>query len=263
MAGRHLGTDVHERLTAVNGRYVRSLVVGDGASGTRPLVVVLPGLGLPFYTLRTARALVARGLDCTVLDLPGFGSDRPRSTRPNIHAIGLTAARWLACEAADRPVVVLGHSTGAQAALTTALALGERRRRLSLVMAGPTFTPRQRRLPGLALATPLAYRNDAPHELDPAEIYRGRTGIIAILRGSLRDAPEERITQLPAPVTVTAGVHDAYAPAEWLDRLATSAGSAASVRTSLLGGSHNNLFTHPDEVADLVVLAAHDAEAAD
>jgi hypothetical protein len=31
------------------------------------------------------------------------------------------------------------------------------------------------------------------------------------------------------------------------------------VRTSRLGGSHNNLFTHPGEVADLVLLAAEDA----
>jgi hypothetical protein len=30
------------------------------------------------------------------------------------------------------------------------------------------------------------------------------------------------------------------------------------VRTSLLNGSHNNLFTHPEEVAELVVLAAAD-----
>jgi len=262
VVGRALGPDVHERLTSVQGRVVRSLAVGDGASGTGPLVVILPGLGLPFYTLRTARALVSRGVDCTVLDLPGFGSGRPWPTRPNIHAIGLTAARWLESEAADRPVVVLGHSTGAQAALTAALALGVRRRRLSLVMAGPTFTPGQRRLPRLARTTPLAYRNDGPHELDPVEVYRGRTGIIAMLQGSLHDAPEERIVHLATPVTVTAGVHDAYAPVEWLDRLATSARRAPSVRTSLLGGSHNNLFTHPDEVADLVVLTAGDAAAA-
>lgn len=241
---------------------MRSLVVGDGASGTRPLVCILPGLGLPFYTLRTARALVARGIDCTVLDLPGFGSDRPWPTRPNIHAIGLTAARWLESEAPDRPVVVLGHSTGAQAALTAVFSLSTRRRRLSLVMAGPTFAPQHRRVPRLALSTPLAYRNDPPIELDPADIYRGRTGIVAILQGGLRDAPEQRIVHVATPVTLTAGVHDAYAPVEWLDRLATAARSAPCVRTSLLGGSHNNLYTHPDEVADLVLLAAHDAEAA-
>ena len=60
---------------------------------------------------------------------------------------------------------------------------------------------------------------------------------------------------------MTSGFHDSYAPTAWLDTLATSAVAAASTRTSLLGGSHNNLFTHPDELADLVALAAADAVA--
>ncbi|WP_344065728.1 alpha/beta hydrolase [Terrabacter lapilli] len=253
---------MQERLTPVRGRVVRSLSVGENLSATAPLVVVLPGLGLTFYARHTAAALAARGLPCAVLDLPGFGSDRPRSTRPDIHALGLTAARWVESQASDRPVVVLGHSTGAQAALTAALALGVRRTRLSLVMAGPTFCPQQRRLTGLALATALAYRDDSPNEFDPAEVWRGRGGIAAILGSGLSDAPEDRIVHLRAPLTLTSGAHDAYAPFDWLDRLARSARNAPSVRTARLGGSHNNLFTHPDEVAGLVALAAQDAAAA-
>ena len=91
------------------------------------------------------------------------------------------------------------------------------------------------------------------------EVYRGRTGIVAMLHSGLRDAPEERIAHLPVPVTVTAGVLDAFVPTHWLDLLARSARTAPTVRTSRLGGSHNNLFTHPDEVADLVLRAAEDA----
>ncbi|HET7800483.1 MAG TPA: hypothetical protein VFL38_08670, partial [Humibacillus xanthopallidus] len=93
----------------------------------------------------------------------------------------------------------------------------------------------------------------------PAEIGRGRLGIAQMLHSGMRDAPERRIAALRAPLTVTSGVHDAFAPAAWLDTLARSAVSAARTRTSLLGGSHNNLFTHPDELADLVCLAASDA----
>ncbi len=259
MRGRRPGPDVHERLTTVRGRVVRSLAVGDGSSRDGPLVVVVPGLGLPFYTLATARALVERGMSCTVLDLPGFGSDRLCSTPPNIHAIGLATARWVEAQASDRPVVLLGHSTGAQAALTAALALGAGRPFLSLVLAGTTFAPRQRGLIGLATATPSAYRHDRPDELDPAQLVRGGSAIVAILRSGLRDAPEDRIRHLRVPVTITAGIHDSFNPVEWLDLLATSAVLAPTVRTSLLGGSHNNLFTHPDEVADLVCLAGADA----
>ncbi|MFM6850710.1 MAG: alpha/beta fold hydrolase [Terrabacter sp.] len=241
------------------GRRVHSLSVSEMNAAAGPLVVVLPGLGLPSYTLPTARALLARGVDCAVLDVPGFGSAPPRPTRPNIHATGLTAARWVEAEATERPVVLVGHSTGAQAALTAALALSARRRALSLVLAGPTFAPEQRRLLRLARAAPFAYRHDPPSELNPPELYRGRTAIVTMLHSGLRDAPEKRIAHLPLPVTVTAGAHDAFAPVEWLDLLARSARRAPTVRTSVLSGSHNNLFTHPDELADLVVLAAKDA----
>lgn len=263
MTWPHRGSDVRERWTTVRGRDVHCLTIGGTRSGSGPLVVVLPGLGLPFYTLRTARALVGRGLDCVVLDLPGFGSDRPWPTRPNIHATGLTAARWVEAEAPERPVVVVGHSTGAQAALTAGLALSARRRALCVVLAGPTFAPEQRRLRRLARTTPFAYRHDPPNELNPAELYRGRAGIIAMLHSGLRDAPEQRIAHLPVPVTLTAGAQDAFAPVEWLDLLARSACGAPTVRTSLLDGSHNNLFTHPDEVAGLVTLAADDATSGD
>ncbi|GAA2156110.1 alpha/beta hydrolase family protein [Humibacillus xanthopallidus] len=252
--------DIRERLTPVGGRVVRSLrVAASGLDAGGPLVVILPGLGLPFYTLPTARSLTARGLDCEVLDLPGFGSARPRPTRPNIHAIGLSAAGWVRARAAERPVVVLGHSTGSQAALTAALALEGVRHGYSLVMAGPTFAPTRRHVVPLAAVTPFAYRDDGPREVDPAEIGHGRLGIAQMLHSGMRDAPERRIAALRAPLTVTSGVHDAFAPAAWLDTLATSAVSAARTRTSLLGGSHNNLFTHPDELADLVCLAASDA----
>jgi pimeloyl-ACP methyl ester carboxylesterase len=257
--GRDVGPDVRVQFTSLRGKVVRSLSLGGDAPRTAPLVVVLPGLGLPFYTIPTARSLVARGLACTVLDLPGFGSNLPRPTSPSIHAAGLIAARWIDAQAAGHPVVVLGHSTGGQAALTAALALSARRRDFSLVLAGTTFAPEQRRLHRLARATPFAYRDDRLDQIDPMEVYRGRTGIIAMLQSGIHDAPEERIVHLPVPVTVTAGVHDAFVPVTWLDQLAGSARSAPSVRTSLLGGSHNNLFTHPDEVADLVALAAADA----
>lgn len=259
--GRDVGPDVRVQFTSLRGKVVRSLALGGDAPRTTPLVVVLPGLGLPFYTLPTARAVVDRGLACTVLDLPGFGSDLPRATSPSIHATGLTAARWIEAQADGRPVVVLGHSTGGQAALTAALALSARRRGFSLVLAGTTFAPEQRSLLPLARATPFAYRDDRPDQIDAMEVLRGRGGIVAMLRSGMRDAPEQRIAHLPVPVTVTAGTHDAFVPVTWLDLLASSARRAPSVRTSLLGGSHNNPFTHPDEIADLVGLAAGDATA--
>ena len=164
-----------------------------------PLVVILPGLGLPFYTLPTARSIVQRGLDCEVLDLPGFGSTRPRPTRPNIHAIGLAAAGWVRARASDRPVVVLGHSTGSQAALTAALALAGERTSYALVMAGPTFAPRQRRVVTAArrrLPSPIA--TTARARSTRSRSATGALGIAVMLHSGMRDAPERRIAGLQA-----------------------------------------------------------------
>ncbi len=266
MAGRARGEDVTadvvEKVTRIGTRAVRSLHAYAASPGTsrdkHPLVVIVPGLGLPYYTLPTVAAVARSGPDAVVLDVPGFASDLPRATRPDINAIGLAAARWIESEAGSRPVVLLGHSTGAQAALTAALALGDRRG-LALVLAGPTFAPAQRRVARLLAATPFAYRDDRIEQLHARELWRGRLGIAAMLQSGLRDAPERRVAALAAPFTVTAGRHDAFAPASWLDELAAAAVRSPATRTSLLGGSHNNLWTHPREMAALLLLAAADA----
>jgi len=228
-----------------------------------PLVVVLPGLGFPRYTVPAAQAVARRGAECAVLDLPGFGWPGPRTTRPDIHAIGLLTAQWLDVVAGGRPVVLLGHSTGAQAALTGAVtAYDGGRRRLALVMAGPTFAPRHRRVVPLLLATPKAYRNDSVGEIHPSEVLRGRGDIVTMLRSALLDAPEGRVGRLRTPLTLTSGVHDSYAPAEWLDELAAASVAVTHRRVVQLGGSHNNLSTHPDDVAEVVAGAVGDADAA-
>lgn len=250
-----------ERRTRVGSVVVRSLRhrprgsrgVADG------LVVVLPGLGLVGYTLPTAAAVAAEGVECAVLDVPGFGSAQPRTAEPELFSIASVAAEWVLRTAPDRPVVVLGHSTGAQAALWTALTLQSHRRALALVMAGPTFCPEHRRLPRLLAATPFAYRSDSPAEIDLREVARARLDLVRLIRSGLRDTPERNVRELAAPLTVVAGVHDAYAPRAWLAQLTGAAGRSARVRTAVLGGSHNNLYTHPAEVAGTALLALDDA----
>lgn len=226
----------------------------DPVSGpSAALVVMLPGLGLPSYLTPTAMSLSARGTTSVVLDLPGFGCGT-RACAANVHAVGLAAAGWVRRLEAARPVVVVGHSTGAQAALTASLALQEVGRDVSTVLAGPTFAPRQRRLATVTARAPAAYRDDTRGELVVVpEILRGRLGVLGILRSGLRDRPELRVSRLRGALTLTAGVHDAYAPESWLHELAAAAVSADPVRVAVLAGSHNNPFTHPDEVADVIL----------
>jgi pimeloyl-ACP methyl ester carboxylesterase len=257
---------LREEWSEVDGRPVHAYVAdppadpfADPSAEPRPAggVVLLPGLGLPDYTFPTARALAARGVPCTVLDLPGFGTHRPDACRSHIHDVGRLAAAWVLAQPAEAVTVVMGHSTGSQAALTAVLGLQQARAGLHLVLAGPTFQPGQRRVLPLALAAVTAYRRDTLRELVIAPAAaRGRTGVWRVLRSGMRDRPEERVRRVTVPVTLTAGEDDSFAPRWWLDRLAQAAGAAPEVHRAVLSGSHNNLFTHPQQVAEVVAAAA-------
>jgi alpha-beta hydrolase superfamily lysophospholipase len=221
------------------------------------LVVLLPGLGLPAYAAPTVRAIAAAGAACALLDLPGFGEAGPLGARPHIEDIGKAAAAWVRRHHRRGRLVMAGHSTGAQAALTAALAIQAEWPEAELVLAGPTFMPPQRRLGPLLMSTPRAYQDDSVRELRvlPA-VGRGGLGVWSMLRSGMRDAPERRIADLRLGVTLTAGRRDAFAPGWWLQLLRASARQAAYARVVQAPGSHNNLFTHPDEVAAVILRAA-------
>jgi pimeloyl-ACP methyl ester carboxylesterase len=226
----------------------------DGTGGSDRLVVVLPGLGMTRYLRRLVHELTRHGATPALLDLPGYGSPGGRATAPDVHAIGHAAAQWVQRCGAGREVVLLGHSTGAQAALTAALDLQDLRSGLALVLAGPTFAPAERRWSRLLAHTLPAYRHDAPWQLDPRELLRaGPADLVALVRSGLRDQPERRIRNLRVPVTVTAGHHDTYAPTSWLDLLASSAVLSPRASSVVLGGSHNNPWTHSAVLAHVAL----------
>lgn len=218
-------------------------------------VLLMPGLGLPRYTRPTAEALAASGLRCVVLDVLASRRDRPR-VPPDIESLGLAAARWVRASPFEGPLVLLGHSTGAQAALAAALHLQPVAPSLKVVLAGPTFQPQHRTVGGLARAGATAYRRDSPRELVVLrDLARVRTDVVRIIRSAQRDRPEERIAGLTAPLLLTAGEYDTFAPREWMRCLA-EASATDSPRVVQLPGSHNNLFTHPHEIAAEVVRLA-------
>lgn len=232
-------------------------VIDYGAPSAPRRVVILPGLGVPSYVLPTASALAARGLSCSVLDLPGFGSSAGIVCPPDVFAMGRAAAAWISELPGGIQVIVMGHSTGAQAALTAALEVQQTRQYAALVMAGPTFMPAQRRFGRLALATPPAYRNENLAEVAAVvpDLARGHLRVARIIASGMRDRPEHRLAGLRIPLVLTAGTNDTYAPAAWLETLTRAAASSPAVTTEVLPGSHNNLYTHPEELARLVDLA--------
>lgn len=244
---------VNQSWTSMSGRQVHAWEAG-GSSRGGTLVVILPGLGLPAYAAPTVHALAARGATAVLLDLPGFGERAPLGAHPTITTIGAVAARWIRRRRHRGRLVVVGHSTGAQAALTAALVTQDERPDAELVLAGPTFAPPHRRLGPLLRSTPHAYREDTWRELRvlPA-LVRGRLDVWSMLRSGMRDAPERRIADLALGVTVTAGSEDAFAPSWWLGLLAASARRAAYAEVVTNPGSHNNLFTHPVELAETIL----------
>lgn len=234
-----------------SGPGVRDEVVRDvhvaTADGAGPPVVLLPGLGAPWYLRRLVTEFGRRGRAAALLDLPGFGLPRREQCPADVRSVGARAARW--CLGEPGPVLLFGHSTGAQAALHAASDLQDAGRPpAALVLAGPTPAPGQRTIPRILLRAPLALRRESPAELGVVRHYlRDQAGTWRLLRSGVRDRPERLRPALDVPVLVTAGLADSFAPPAWLATLAGEDG-----RVVLLPGSHNNPFTHPAEVAALV-----------
>ena len=224
--------------------------LGPSATSRRGMAVVVPGLGLPRYQLPLARHLASQGLETLVLDALAWRGRGHRAT-PTVAGLSELAASWLERQDAG-PVVVVGHSTGAQVALETVLRAQRTRPSLALVMGGPTFTPDQRRLRGLVPAALTAYLKDPPKELVVLkDVARVRTDLARIVQSGRRHPTDRRVGLLTAPLIVTAGEADSFAPRDWLDLLAGLAGGWS--RAVVLPGSHNNPFTYPAEFGALVV----------
>ncbi len=215
----------------VDGRPVRSLVAGVG---TRELVVV-PGLGALGYLVPLVRACAAWAR-VHLLDLPGFGARTTARLPADLAATSAALGAWLE-QVPDAPVVLLGHSTGAQAALHAARAQPERVRRL--VLAGATFPPQARRPAPLLRRVLATLPSEQPGELPAVLPYyaRGRGRVLDLLRSSLAEAPS---SEGLAPPVVLRGEHDRLCPPAWADHL------AAGGPVVELPGGHNAVWTSPD-----------------
>jgi pimeloyl-ACP methyl ester carboxylesterase len=213
-----------------------------GQLGSLPEVVFVPGLGAPGYLAPWAEqvGLVTRS---TVLDLPGWRRGRARFCAPTLSGIAEVAVELLA--RANRPVVLVGHSTGAQSAALVA----DRAPALvaAVVLAGPTFDPTTHGLAGLALRAVRTLGKESPRELKAVLPHYARSGVLPLIR-LLMDAwrrDGEVYRQFPMPTLVMTGRQDHIAPPAWARTLAGQVGGTPIV---VLGG-HNFSYTHPLDAA--------------
>ncbi len=227
-----------ETTTDVAGRSVRSL--GGGSLLDTCDVVVVPGLGAPGYLAPWVRE-TATWTRVALLDLPGWRGGRARSSAPTLAGVGTTTADWL--EATDRRgVVLVGHSTGAQSVLRTALHVPGRV--AGVVLAGPTFDPPARSIPTLLRRIGSTIVHERPSEalaVGPSYLRSGVIPLLRFVRSALPDRPEDVIGQLSMPVLVLTGRRDGLAPPGWAEHLAHLAGAPIVV----MPGAHNAPFTHP------------------
>ena len=210
---------------------MRSLVTGAGP----PELVVVPGLGALGYLVPLVRAC-APWARVHLLDLPGFGTRTTARLPADLAAVSAALGAWLG-QVPDAPVVLLGHSTGAQAALHAARARPQRVRRL--VLAGATFPPQSRRPAPLLRRVLATLPSEQAGEVPAVLPYyaRGRGRLLDLLRSALAEAPS---SEGLAPPLVLRGRQDRLCPPAWAEHL------AAGGPVVELPGGHNAVWTFPE-----------------
>lgn len=230
-----------EREDVVEGRVVRSVLLGEARAGVPPLVVV-PGLGATGYLRPTLERAAAR-TRVHLLDLPGFGHRDTARLPADVTSVARVLTAWLE-QVPREPVLLLGHSTGAQTALRAAVAAPGGVR--SLVLGGAVFPPGRRTLPRALGAVLRALPHERPGEL-PAVLpayLRGARRLPELVRTGLQERPEDLVPSLRVPLLVLRGRHDALCPPSWAALLADRA-PRGTLR--VVPGGHNCVWTHPEE----------------
>ncbi|MFH9011752.1 alpha/beta fold hydrolase [Streptomyces sp. NPDC017943] len=229
--------------------------------GTPPLepggvpVVLVPGLGAPEYLLRTLERC-ARSGPARLLDVPGYRDPAGPVCGETLGALADTVARWLT-DVPGRPVVLAGHSTGAQVALHAAVRRPERVR--ALVLLAPTFPPRLRRwgpLLGAGLRTAVQESPGLVPAVLPSYLAAGPRRLLTCTRSCRMDAPEEVLPSVTCPVTLVGAEDDVLSPPGWVRYLA---GRAARGRAVVVRGAHAFPHRFPDVTAGVLDGARHDA----
>lgn len=219
-----------------------------------PVFVLVHGIGVSSRMFLPLTLRLAEHGSVHLVDLPGYGF----APDPRVH-VGLDDhVEVLAAYVRDvgiSPVVLIGHSMGAQ--VVTAMA--ERHPELvdRIVLIAPTIEPKRRsaaRAVGGLLVDSL--REPLIVSVIAFTDYVFRCGLPYLIRQFpvlLGDALEERIGQVPQPMLIVHGERDAVVSHEWCVELATRSGA----RFVEVPGPHSVMYSDPDGiVAEVLALVA-------
>jgi 2-hydroxy-6-oxonona-2,4-dienedioate hydrolase len=189
------------------------------ADGSRPTVVLVPGIGLSHRVMLPIAELLSPHFAVRAPDPPGFGrSDKPR--RPlDVPELADALAAWIKAAGIGRPALV-GNSFGCQ--IIVELAARHPERVACAVLQGPTMDPAARSLPSQTwrwLRDLLQERADPKARLcDYRDAGLGR--VLATYRLALRHRVEDQLPRVAAPTLVVRGPDDPIVSQAWAETVA-------------------------------------------
>ena len=212
----------------------------------RPPIVLVHGIGMSHRYFARLHKLLAQDHSVYSIDLPGFGGLRKPRRDASIEAMAEGLADVIASLVAG-PVVLVGHSMGAQWVVETAL---QREELVShAVIVGPVTDDRHRTLPAQLRALALDTLRETPsiNAIVFTDYLRcGVSWYLTQVRRMLRYPIEERVPRLRVPLLIIRGERDPIAGLEWCRRL-RRAGNAVLV--AVPGHAHVVQQSAPKAVA--------------
>ncbi len=180
---------------------------------------------------------------------PGFGRRETADLPADLDSLSAAVTSLVVEALPEPPVVLVGHSTGAQVALRTAVQAPQRIHALALI--GPTFEPQARRRSHLLARHLRTSMYEPPGQLRHTlpDYLRGGRRFRQYLRSALQDRPEEQIGSVPLPVLIGRGRHDYFSSPQWVQWLADAAPRG---RARTLPGAHNVPYAHTGAVVGLI-----------
>jgi 2-hydroxy-6-oxonona-2,4-dienedioate hydrolase len=239
------------RWTVVGGEVIHSRETSDANHGSRPTIVVLPGVGTTNRYVRPLLDALEGSVPASAVELPGIGSSSSVDIPRDIPAQSDVAAAWLRTTG-RWPAIVVGNSMGAQTAVELAVrhpALVEQ-----LVLIGPTIDAEARSLfrqAGKLLVDATVERPSLVWLTVTDSFLTRRRAVFRYVRASFAHHLEDRIGLVPVPVTIVRGEFDPLVPRRWVRRLTELAPRGRSVEVA--GGAHACHHGRPDATAALLL----------
>jgi pimeloyl-ACP methyl ester carboxylesterase len=235
---------------------VRSFRMPRSTPGTGRTFVLLHGIGLSHRSFTRLAEILSRTGDVISFDLPGFASTRTPLRPVSVAQYAAEIGREL-----DRirtgPVIVVGHSMGAQFALELAVTRPDLVSHLIAI--GPVTNSSRRTLRAQAVDLALDALREPPKTQLRVLIDYSRCGVpwflteAAVMRDYRTDL---RMPDLTQPVLIIRGEHDSVARAPWCAWLSRQV--PLGVVMTIPGQRHNVPHSAPAATATTITTFVRD-----